>query len=98
MFSLVTGGLVANPAAAEARWGRRAAVPLAYDDDGAGEGGEGALVERGAREIATTGWRSEAAEFLANREFRGLEPRVGETAPAEAVEGRRGIASDYGGA
>lgn len=48
--------------------------------------GQGKLVE----------YRSEAAEFLKKREYRGLEANVGETEVRAAVQGMVGIASDYG--
>lgn len=38
-----------------------------------------------------------AALSLQRREWRGLQPRVGETAPTRAVQGARGIASGYEG-
>jgi diphthamide synthase subunit DPH2 len=41
-------------------------------------------------------YRSEAAEFLKKREYRGLEAKVGETEVKAAVLGMVGIASDYG--
>lgn len=43
-----------------------------------------------------TEYRSEAAEFLSKREYRGLEANVGETKVQAAVLGKVGIASDYG--
>lgn len=43
-----------------------------------------------------TEYRSEAAEFLNKREYRGLETNVGETKVQAAVLGKVGIASDYG--
>jgi diphthamide biosynthesis protein 2 len=48
--------------------------------------GQGILIE----------YRSEAAEFLRKREYRGLEANVGETKVQAAVLGKVGIASDYG--
>ncbi|KAL3779178.1 hypothetical protein ACHAW5_009375 [Stephanodiscus triporus] len=48
--------------------------------------GQGRLIE----------YRSEAAEFLKKREYRGLEAKVGETEVKAAVLGMVGIASDYG--
>jgi diphthamide synthase subunit DPH2 len=47
--------------------------------------GQGRLVE----------YRSEAAEFLKRREYRGLEAKVGETEVKAAVLGMAGIASEY---
>ncbi|CAK4077951.1 unnamed protein product [Aphanomyces euteiches] len=53
-----------------------------------------ALVSReGNRQLAT--YKSEAADFLAQREYQGLDPRVGETAPHAAVQGSSGIARGY---
>lgn len=43
-----------------------------------------------------TEYRSEAAEFLTKREYKGLEAKVGETKVTGAVLGKVGIASDYG--
>jgi diphthamide biosynthesis protein 2 len=48
--------------------------------------GQGKLIE----------YRSEAAEFLKKREYKGLEAKVGETEVKAAVLGMVGIASDYG--
>lgn len=42
-----------------------------------------------------TTYRSEAAEFLATREYRGLDPRLGETPAHAAVMGSTGIARGY---
>jgi diphthamide biosynthesis protein 2 len=42
-----------------------------------------------------TAYRSEAGEFLATREYRGLEPRIGETQAHAAVLGSAGIARGY---
>mmetsp|Transcript_30642 Transcript_30642/g.63449 ORF Transcript_30642/g.63449 Transcript_30642/m.63449 type:complete len:766 (-) Transcript_30642:199-2496(-) len=43
-----------------------------------------------------TEYCSEAAEFLKNREYRGLEANVGQTEVKAAILGKVGIASDYG--
>jgi len=48
--------------------------------------GQGKLIE----------YKSEAAEFLKQREYRGLEANVGETEVKAAVKGLVGIASNYG--
>ena len=55
-------------------------------------GGGGVLAQRGDYAMARTG-----AEALARREYRGLEPRLGEHAPSRIVEGRSGIASGFSG-
>ena len=52
----------------------------------------GALAQRGDFAIARSG-----AEALARREYRGLDPRLGEHAPARVVEGLAGIASSFAG-
>ena len=66
---------------------------------GSGSGGTlaaasagGVLARQGDYAIARTG-----AEVLARREYRGLEVRLGEHAPALVVEGRAGIASGFDG-
>ena len=41
-------------------------------------------------------YRSEAAEFLKQREYRGLEANVGQTMAKAATTGKAGIASNYG--
>ncbi|KAL7485539.1 hypothetical protein ACHAW6_011141 [Cyclotella cf. meneghiniana] len=41
-------------------------------------------------------YRSEAAEFLKNREYKGLEANVGRNEAKAAVIGKSGIASNYG--
>ena len=38
---------------------------------------------------------SPAGDFLASRSYQGLEPRLGETPVALAIEGRRGVARGY---
>lgn len=42
-------------------------------------------------------YKSEAANFLKQREYQGLTTMAGETDAKAAVQGQRGIASDYGG-
>lgn len=53
-----------------------------------------ALQVKNERTELTT-YRSEAAEFLATREYRGLDPRLGQTPAHAAVEGSTGIARGY---
>jgi diphthamide biosynthesis protein 2 len=53
-----------------------------------------ALQVKNERSELTT-YRSEAAEFLATREYRGLDPRLGETPAHAAVMGSTGIARGY---
>jgi diphthamide biosynthesis protein 2 len=40
-------------------------------------------------------YKSEAADFLKQREYQGLDTLAGQTEPKPAVAGQRGIASDY---
>jgi diphthamide biosynthesis protein 2 len=44
-----------------------------------------------------TAYKSEAADFLKQREYQGLSTLAGQTEVKAAVVGQRGIASDYGG-
>ena len=44
-----------------------------------------------------TEYKSEAAAFLQQRDYQGLETLAGKTEPKAAISGQRGIASDYGG-
>ena len=44
-----------------------------------------------------TEYRSEAAAFLKQREYQGLETLDGQTEAKAAISGQKGIASDYGG-
>ena len=84
-FSLLTGRLIAaapsGSAAASTAHGGQ--LTLAHD---------GTLVQAGQFALAQSG-----AEALARRHFRGLEPRLGEHAPAVVQEGRSGIASGFTG-
>ncbi|KAJ1460455.1 putative diphthamide synthesis protein-domain-containing protein [Pelagophyceae sp. CCMP2097] len=62
-------------------------LALSYDDDDDDTVGCRDVVE----------FNSAAADFLAQRDWRGLEPQVGETPVARATEGWSGIASGYSG-
>ena len=44
-----------------------------------------------------TAYKSEAATFLKQREYQGLQTQAGETEVKAAIVGQQGIASDYGG-
>ena len=44
-----------------------------------------------------TAYKSEAAKFLKQREYQGLQTQAGETEVKAAMVGQQGIASDYGG-
>ena len=95
VFSLVTGRH-------EDR--RKHHLRLAFDgDDDGGDSGDGSCGGGGgggggsgsmSRELAA--YHSPAAVFLAARSYQGLEVRLGQDAAHAAVEGRDGVASDYG--
>ena len=82
-FSLVSGTLEAPPH-----------VNLAYDN-ATDPDEESALVCGAAHESALTTFVSKAGEFLATREFQGLDPRIGDDAAHAAQLGSRGIAKGY---
>ena len=42
-----------------------------------------------------TQYNSQAAAFLKTRQYRGLETDIGQSVPHQALDGRKGIASDY---
>ncbi|KAG3133866.1 hypothetical protein PI126_g18970 [Phytophthora idaei] len=54
----------------------------------------GALLVKNERTELTT-YHSEAADYLATREYQGLDPRIGKTPAHAAVEGSTGIARGY---
>ncbi|KAI8811462.1 putative diphthamide synthesis protein-domain-containing protein [Cladochytrium replicatum] len=86
-FSLVTGKLITTK-----RY---------QDNDGKSvptEVGESGLValRNGEQALSKFSAMSAAAEFLnTKRTYRGLEPSIGESAPAEIEEGRSGVARGY---
>ncbi|CAB4032792.1 Hypothetical predicted protein, partial [Paramuricea clavata] len=53
------------------------------------------LVLRNQNTTLSTQHHTSAAEFLAQRSWKGLEVKRGETQVTKAVEGRSGIASGY---
>ncbi|CAN0036445.1 unnamed protein product [Ectocarpus fasciculatus] len=85
-FSLVTGTYQNKPGVSRKK--------AEGHHTGAG-GSAGALVGVGDRSLVE--WSSPAADFLGNREFKGLEALVGQTEAKAATQGQSGIASDYGG-
>ena len=92
VFSPLSGRLMSRRAptasaddAASSAGGADATVAVA-------ETSGGALARRGDYAIARSG-----SEALARRAYRGLEPRLGEHAPARVVEGLDGIASSFAG-
>ncbi|GLD94235.1 hypothetical protein PINS_up002846 [Pythium insidiosum] len=87
-FSLVSGTYVTA--------GRSVATGAGDATDGDEDDGESstALQVRNQKTDLIT-YHSEAAEFLAQREYRGLDPRIGETPAHAAVQGSTGIARGY---
>jgi diphthamide biosynthesis protein 2 len=84
-FSLLSGRLISHGAT----------TADDVDDEGDGaltESGGGIVARQGEYALARSG-----AEFLARRGYRGLEPRLGEHAPARVVEGLSGVASSFEG-
>uniref|UniRef100_A0A7S3D456 Diphthamide biosynthesis protein 2 n=1 Tax=Palpitomonas bilix TaxID=652834 RepID=A0A7S3D456_9EUKA len=76
-----------------------AAARLGEKGEGEGdtEGSSTALTttEEGGAVIALSDFETPASAFYKQREYRGLEARVGETEVGGIVQGRRGIASAY---
>ena len=66
-----------------------------YESKSKGSAGEGVDLKALPGKGQLTTYKSEAAEFLKNREYKGLEPNVGETEVRAAVPGQQGIASKY---
>ena len=60
-----------------------------------GEQGGGELMLQAGDEGKKLGLYTPGAGFLETREFRGLEPKIGETAVIDAVAGLSGIAMSY---
>lgn len=86
-FSLVSGTYQAKSAS------RAAANATLALEDGDSEAATALQTRNEHTELST--YRSEAAEFLATREYRGLDPRLGETPAHVAVMGSVGIARGY---
>lgn len=99
-FSLLSGRLIAKRTAASldaeasARRDPSAAMPTDRADgsDGTLSVTCGELAHGGQYSVARSG-----AEALARREYRGLDPRIGQHAPSRIVDGRSGIASGFAG-
>lgn len=87
VFSTASGGYVWRPS--------RPVATAEADEGTAGGAGAGTTVSlRGDTRLAVAP-QSAAADVLAAREYRGLDPRVGETAVEDAREGLSGIAASY---
>lgn len=87
-FSLVSGTYQTKSTSRAAA----ATTSLALENGGS-DASTALQVKNEHSELAT--YRSEAAEFLATREYRGLDPRLGETSAHAAVMGSTGIARGY---
>lgn len=85
-FSLLTGTYKNS-----VRASTNAVASTAHGDD---ESSSTALQLKNSRSDLIE-YKSEAGEFLATREYRGLEPRIGETPAHAAVMGATGIARGY---
>jgi len=66
-----------------------------YESRSKGSSGGGVDLKALPGKGQLTTYKSEAAEFLKNREYRGLETNLGETQVRAAVSGQQGIASKY---
>ncbi|EQC34865.1 diphthamide biosynthesis protein 2 [Saprolegnia diclina VS20] len=86
-FSLVTGTYMSS------RHGAASDDDEHEDDEN--DATTTALATKDGKSQQLSVYKSEAAEFLQTREYRGLEPRLGETAPHAAVQGALGIARGY---
>ena len=103
-FSLLSGRLISRQRNGLDHSNASTSAATTVDTNGGGASGsssalvesssssDGTLARRGEYAIARTG-----AEALARREYRGLDPRLGEHAPARVVEGLAGIASGFSG-
>ena len=86
-----SGDAGATDAAAAAAEGVSHAL-IASDGGQGAASGSGTLSRRGPSAVARSG---SGAEALALRSYRGLDPRIGEHAPARVVDGLTGIASSF---
>ncbi|TYZ63749.1 hypothetical protein PybrP1_003718 [[Pythium] brassicae (nom. inval.)] len=93
-FSLVTGTYKSSSRAANGASSESASSLLLQVDENETAAAATALQVKDAQSQLTA-YRSEAAEYLATREYRGLEPRIGETPAHAAVVGATGIAREY---
>eukprot|EP00644_Phytophthora_capsici_P006268 jgi/Phyca11/549455/estExt2_Genewise1Plus.C_PHYCAscaffold_320276 len=88
-FSLVSGTYkTSTHSTAE-----REATTFALTSSGEPDASTALQVKNEHSELTT--YRSEAAEYLATREYQGLDPRIGKTPAHAAVEGSTGIARGY---
>jgi diphthamide biosynthesis protein 2 len=91
-FSMLTGRLISRRRADDVgdQGGHADGQPTSGALALAGQQDGGVLAQRGQYAVAVSG-----ADALSRREFRGLEPRIGEHEPARVVEGRSGVASSF---
>lgn len=91
-FSLVTGTYKSS-SRAETPSSSSSSLLLSADDGTEATTSTTLQVKNAQAQLSA--YRSEAAEYLATREYRGLEPRIGETPAHAAVVGATGIAREY---
>ncbi|RKP26913.1 putative diphthamide synthesis protein-domain-containing protein [Syncephalis pseudoplumigaleata] len=107
-FSLVSGQLRSSARYAPGKWHRHCHGPLALilasiggEEDGhdateaALDDSLSSLTLRNQHSQVATWRESPAAKYLAQRDFQGLEQRLGQDAPAQLEIGRSGIARGY---
>lgn len=87
--SLVDGSLKLNPK-------YQASVTDGVEEGGVIDDGSGILTTVGGSRALISA-KGSAAAYHAEREYKGLDPRIGETAVGPLVEGRGGIAKGYSG-
>ena len=92
-FSLLTGRLISRRQPRDdGTTHEDAAGNLSRGQTTLSSSGSGKIVNQGNYAIAQSG-----AEYLSRRSYRGLDPRLGEHAPAQVVDGLSGIASEFCG-
>ena len=92
-YDFITGKLVQRPSAAIA--GRIKSSASVVTSDAKDNTSTTELVTQNNETTLTLAYTSPAGMYLSQREFKGLEVRMGDTAVEVASEGRKGIAWDY---
>ncbi len=83
VYSMISGTYVSKPTSLKAQ---KKALNSANSSNLESLPGQGQMTE----------YKSEAAEFWKNREYKGLEAQIGKDEAKAATKGQTGIASDYG--
>jgi len=83
VFSMISGTYVSKPTSLKAQ---KKAQNASNNSNLESLPGQGQMTE----------YKSEAAEFWKNREYKGLEAQIGKDEAKAATKGQTGIASDYG--